>query len=58
MTISSATEERCKHPGEDKCDWRFDAGDSSTGIPMLWVCDVCDAIDVNREPPSYDDDVI
>ena len=45
--------------GED-CDhdWRYDGGDYSTGINPGWVCQLCDAVNTEWAPPSYDDDVI
>lgn len=49
-------------PCQDKaereiCAWEYDGGDSSTGVNAAWVCALCGKFDVNREPPSHDDDI-
>lgn len=43
-----------------QCDheWKYDGGDWSVGIPGGWVCINCGLTDINREPPSFEDDVI
>lgn len=52
---SSADEAACKRPGEDVCDWSYDGGDYSVGINPGWICATCDAVDVERDPPSDPD---
>jgi len=42
----------------DLCEWLFDGGDASTGINSAWVCQICGMVNADREPPSYDDDVL
>lgn len=39
----------------DLCDWLYDGGDSSVGQEAAWVCQICGAFDVGREPPSDPD---
>jgi hypothetical protein len=39
------------------CAWEYDAGDSSVGVNAAWVCIACGNVDINREPPSHDDDI-
>lgn len=34
------------------CEWEFDAGDDSVGVPWCWNCKTCGCVDINREPPS------
>ena len=51
-----ASTSACQRPGEDVCEWKYDGGDYSVGINPGWVCQTCDAVDTDREPPSYDDD--
>ena len=39
---------------EDDHDWRYDGGDSETGINGAWICQHCGKVDVDREPPGED----
>lgn len=46
----------CGNP-DDCDDWLFDSGDPATGVEPAWVCQKCGAVDINKEPPSHDDDI-
>ena len=46
-------------PEPDYCDdWLFDSGDPSTGVTAAWVCQKCGAVDVDRDPLTFDDDML
>lgn len=48
----------CLDPVEREiCEWEYDAGDASTGANPAWVCVLCGKADVNRDPPTHEDDI-
>ena len=54
----SSSYKECKgDPDLVDCDWLFDAGDPATGVEMAWVCQICGAVDIDREPLSFEDDI-
>lgn len=54
----SSPSRNCAGTPEEEPDheWRYDGGDESVGVPGAWICRHCGAVDIDREPPSYDDD--
>lgn len=37
------------------CEWSYDAGNDSVGVPGCWICKTCGDANINRDPPSDPD---
>ena len=53
MTSTASLKPNC---ADGDHEWRYDGGDADTGVNGAWICVHCGAVDIDRDPPSYDDD--
>lgn len=44
----------------DTCnhEWSWEAGDPETGMEAGYICELCGAVDINKAPPTLDDDIV